>query len=57
LQAEIAIYASSADRADLRALFARHDDAITTQLRDIRARQQAQAERAADRRWRPVGGL
>jgi hypothetical protein len=53
LQAEIAIYASSADRA----VFARHDDAITTQLRDILARQEAQAERSADRRWRPVGGL
>jgi predicted component of type VI protein secretion system len=57
LEAEIATFASAADRADLRALFARYDDAITTQLRDILAHQEGQAERVADRRWRPVGGL
>ena len=57
LEAEIATFVSAADRADLRALFGRYDDAITTELRDMLARQEAQAERAADRRWRPVGGL
>jgi hypothetical protein len=57
LEAEIATFVSAADRTDLRALFARYDDPVTTELRDILARQEAQAERVADRRWRPVGGL
>ena len=57
LSAEIATFVSAADRADLRALFARHDDASTTELREMLARQESQAQRAADRRWRPVGGL
>jgi hypothetical protein len=57
LAAEIATFVSPVDRADLRALFARYDDAITTELRDMLALQEAQAERTANRRCRPVGGL
>lgn len=57
LEAEIATFASAADRADLGAIFARYDDRITTELRDILARQEAQAGRVADRSWRSVGGL
>jgi hypothetical protein len=57
LEAEIATFASAADRADLEALLARYDDSVTTELHDILAHQGARAGRVTSRPWRPVGGI